>query len=91
MAVTCNFWILKILENLTKEDLKLFHFYLNEYNKSKHKPISQSKLEGKDRTDTAKLLTEHYGNQEALQVTVQTLKAINQHNLACQLEQNLSK
>ncbi|XP_030582424.1 sterile alpha motif domain-containing protein 9-like [Archocentrus centrarchus] len=79
----------RTLDNLSNDDLKRFHFYL--HNNSKHEPISWGKLEGKNSMDTAKLLTDHYRNQEALQVAVQILKDINQLNLACQLEKNTSQ
>lgn len=88
---TTTVMIKKTLDDLLPGHLKEFQFYLREYTKSKRKPIPWGKLEGKDRIDTAKLLTDHYGKEESLQVTVQTLKEIGQLNLACQLEENMSK
>ncbi|KAK2835070.1 hypothetical protein Q5P01_015554 [Channa striata] len=80
--------IQKTLENLLKEDLKKFHFNLRDYRDSSQKPIALGKLEGKDTMDTAKLMTDHYGNEEALRVTIEVLKEINQRDLARQMEKN---
>ncbi|XP_028258964.1 sterile alpha motif domain-containing protein 9-like [Parambassis ranga] len=81
--------IQSILDELRKDDLKRFHFHLSGYSKSKHKSIPQGKLEDKDRLDTATLMTGQYGSEEALRVTVDILKEINQRQLACQLERTL--
>ncbi|XP_067452179.1 sterile alpha motif domain-containing protein 9-like [Thunnus thynnus] len=83
--------IQKTLDNLLKDDLKRFHFNLQEYSKSKHKPVPRGKLEGKDTMDTAKLLTEHYGSNEALQVTLDVLREIHQCDLVCHLEKNMGQ
>ncbi|KAM9358524.1 sterile alpha motif domain-containing protein 9-like [Symphorus nematophorus] len=83
--------IQKTLDNLSKEDLKMFQFYLIEYKKSKHEPVSRSKVEGKDTMDTAKLMADHYGSEEALRVTKDILKEINQRELVCQLEKKMGQ
>uniref|UniRef100_A0A7N9AUD2 Pyrin domain-containing protein n=1 Tax=Mastacembelus armatus TaxID=205130 RepID=A0A7N9AUD2_9TELE len=83
--------IQKTLDDLKKDDFKLFQFHLHEYKESKHKPIPRGKLEDKDTMDTAVLLTNHYGNDKALQVTIYVLKEINQRELACQLEKNMDQ
>lgn len=83
--------IQKILDNLIEEELKRFHFYLQQYTKSKQKPIPRGKLRGPDTMDTAKLLTDHYGSAEALQVTLDTLREIHQCELARELEKNMGK
>ena len=41
--------------------------------------------------DTAKLMTEHYGSNEALQVTLDVLREIHQCDLVCHLEKNMGK
>ncbi|XP_034557912.1 sterile alpha motif domain-containing protein 9-like [Notolabrus celidotus] len=81
--------IQETLDKLYKEDLKKFHFHLDQYTRSKKKPIPQSKLEGKDTMDTAKLMTENYVGGEALTVTIEILKDIRQNNLAHQLENQM--
>ncbi|XP_059197425.1 sterile alpha motif domain-containing protein 9-like [Centropristis striata] len=78
--------IQKILDNLSKNDLKQFHFY--EYNKSTDKSIPKGKLDGKDTMDTAQLMSGHYGSK-ALQVTQDNLKEINQRQLAYELENKM--
>ncbi|XP_028442420.1 sterile alpha motif domain-containing protein 9-like [Perca flavescens] len=78
--------IKETLDNLSKEDVKSFHFYLQEYTNSNCKPISRSRLEDKDTNDTAKLIINNYGEKEALRVTKDILKDINQRELARQLE-----
>ncbi|XP_078114361.1 sterile alpha motif domain-containing protein 9-like isoform X1 [Sander vitreus] len=83
--------IKETLDNLLKEDVNNFHFYLKEYTKSNHKPISLSRLEGKDTKDTAKLIIDHYGEKEALRVTKDILKDINQRELACQLDNKMGQ
>uniref|UniRef100_UPI0037E754D0 uncharacterized protein n=1 Tax=Semicossyphus pulcher TaxID=241346 RepID=UPI0037E754D0 len=83
--------IQKTLDDLLKEDFKRFHFYLKQYTKSKYEPIPQSKLEGRDTMDTAKLMTDHYESKEALRVTLEILREIGQSELALQLENNVGK
>ncbi|XP_056235111.1 sterile alpha motif domain-containing protein 9-like isoform X2 [Seriola aureovittata] len=83
--------IQKTLDNLVKEDLKLFHFYLQDYTKSEHEAIPRGRLAGKDTMDTTDLMTAHYGIDGALQVTIDILKEINQRELASQLEKNMGQ
>lgn len=83
--------IQETLASLSKDDLKLFHFRLQDYTKSMQKPIPKSKLEDKDTIDTATLLTRHYGSEEALQVTKDILRDINQRELVRQLEKKTGK
>ncbi|XP_028442421.1 sterile alpha motif domain-containing protein 9-like [Perca flavescens] len=81
--------IQKTLDNLLKDDLKRFHFH--EYTKSTNKSIPKGKLEGKDTMDTAKLMTEHYGEKEALRITIDILQNIDQRELALQLENRMGQ
>ncbi|XP_032364847.1 sterile alpha motif domain-containing protein 9 [Etheostoma spectabile] len=74
--------IQKTLENLSKDNLKKFQFY--------EKSIPQGKLEGKDTVDTAKLMTEHHG-EDALRVTTDILQNIDQRELARQLENRMGQ
>ncbi|XP_044054917.1 sterile alpha motif domain-containing protein 9 [Siniperca chuatsi] len=83
--------ILNTLDNLSKDDLKRFHFNLKQYTESKCGPILWSRMEGKDTMDTAKLMTDHYGSDEALRVTKDILKEINQRDLLSQLEKNMGQ
>ncbi|XP_035987653.1 sterile alpha motif domain-containing protein 9 [Fundulus heteroclitus] len=79
------------LENLGKDSLKKFLCFLSEHPKPGYKSIPHGKLEGKDRLDTAKLLTAHYGSQDALLVTVAILKEINQNDLAQRLRRSMGQ
>ncbi|XP_051803516.1 sterile alpha motif domain-containing protein 9-like [Acanthochromis polyacanthus] len=79
--------IQKTLDNLSNDDLKAFHFNLQNTT-HKHKRIPRSKLENKNSRETATLLTDRYEHMEALQVTIQTLRNINQWNLALELERD---
>lgn len=79
------------LDDLLKDDLKKFHFHLSAYTKSKTKAVRRGKLEGKDTLDTAQLLTSHYGNQEALLVTINVFREIGQRELALCLERKMGK
>uniref|UniRef100_A0A3Q2TGX8 Pyrin domain-containing protein n=1 Tax=Fundulus heteroclitus TaxID=8078 RepID=A0A3Q2TGX8_FUNHE len=76
--------------------LKLINFrkfvgFLSEHTKPGYKSIPHGKLEDKDRLDTAKLLTAHYGSQDALLVTVDILEEINQNDLAQRLQRSMGK
>uniref|UniRef100_A0A3Q1ERJ4 Pyrin domain-containing protein n=1 Tax=Acanthochromis polyacanthus TaxID=80966 RepID=A0A3Q1ERJ4_9TELE len=79
--------IQKTLDNLSNDDLKAFHFNLQNTT-HKQKRIPRSKLENKNSRETATLLTDRYEHMEALQVTMQTLRNINQWNLALELERD---
>ncbi|XP_056271073.1 sterile alpha motif domain-containing protein 9-like, partial [Pseudoliparis swirei] len=81
--------IQKILDDLLKDDFKMFKFCLKVYTQSKHNPIPQGKLQHSDTMDTATLMTNNYGCKEALQVTKAVLKEINQQELARQMEKNM--
>lgn len=71
-------------------DLKKFQFHLK-HRGSENEPIRCSKLEDKDTMDTAKLMTDHYGSNEALRVTKDILKDINQLDLLREMENMLGK
>ncbi|XP_051231597.1 uncharacterized protein LOC127349755 [Dicentrarchus labrax] len=83
--------IQETLENLSKDDLKKFQFNLKEYRTSKYKPISRSRVEGRDTMDTAQLMTDHYGSKDALRVTTDILMGIQQNELAGQLKKNMGQ
>ncbi|XP_029356830.1 sterile alpha motif domain-containing protein 9-like [Echeneis naucrates] len=78
--------IKETLDNLTKDQLKMFHFYLEKYEMSRKKPIPWGKLQDKDTMDTTTLMTGHYGENGALKAAVDVLKKINQCELSDQLE-----
>lgn len=77
------------LDKLGRNKLKSFKFHLRNYNKEGYNSVPQSKLEDKDTVDIATLLTAHYGCEDALQVTRDILKKINQRDLGSQLESTI--
>ncbi|XP_070688700.1 sterile alpha motif domain-containing protein 9 [Pempheris klunzingeri] len=83
--------IQKALADLRKDDLKNFHFYLQQYSKSKRECIPRGKLEGLDTMDTAQLMTDHYGSKEAFRITLDILREINQRELARTLEKDMGQ
>ncbi|XP_076010585.1 sterile alpha motif domain-containing protein 9-like [Genypterus blacodes] len=80
-----------ILSDLSSENFKEFHFHLREHSKSKGRGIPLSKLRDKDTIDTATLLTDHYGSEEALEVAVDILQRINQNDHVHQLKRKLGQ
>ncbi|XP_061895144.1 sterile alpha motif domain-containing protein 9 isoform X1 [Entelurus aequoreus] len=77
--------IQNILEELAKDDFKKFQYFLQDKKNEKNVRIPWGKLENKDTMDTAKLLSDHHGDQ-ALTVTRDVLVEINQYDLASRLE-----
>nr|XP_057929913.1 sterile alpha motif domain-containing protein 9-like isoform X2 [Doryrhamphus excisus] len=77
--------VVSLLEELPKEDFKKFQVFLHDKNNEKKRQIPWCKLEGRDRVDTAKLMSDHYDDQ-AIPVTRELLHQINQHQLASTLE-----
>ncbi|ROL45450.1 NACHT, LRR and PYD domains-containing protein 12 [Anabarilius grahami] len=72
------------LENLVKDDLKEFQWHL----KKDHKYISNSDMENAGILDTVDKLVDCFGPEEAVKITVEILRKMNQNNLAEQLEKN---
>jgi len=70
------------LKNLVEEDLKEFQWELL----NDHECITKSEMENADRLKTVDKMVEHFGPEEAVKITVEILRNINQNNLAEQLE-----
>ncbi|XP_014915998.1 NACHT, LRR and PYD domains-containing protein 12-like [Poecilia latipinna] len=70
-------WLLDILEDLDKKELKLFQWYLQNADESKDgfKPITKSKLYGADRLETVDLMIKTY-TPKTREVTKKILKKI---------------
>ncbi|XP_032437397.1 NLR family CARD domain-containing protein 3-like [Xiphophorus hellerii] len=70
-------WLLDILEDLDKKEMKLFQWYLHTPDESKDgfKPIKKSKLDGADLLDTVDLMIETY-HPNTREVTKKILKKI---------------
>ncbi|KAF4115168.1 NACHT, LRR and PYD domains-containing protein 6-like [Onychostoma macrolepis] len=74
--------LLKSLEELEKEDLKTFQWYLEK----DHECISKSDMEKADRKKTVDKMVACFGPEEAVKITVGILEKINQNGLAEQLK-----
>ncbi|KAL1246554.1 hypothetical protein QQF64_034599 [Cirrhinus molitorella] len=71
----------KSLNELKKAELKKFQWHLKN---DKH--ISESEMENADRLDTVDKMVACFGQEEAVKITVDILRKMNQNNLAEQLE-----
>ncbi|XP_048035531.1 NACHT, LRR and PYD domains-containing protein 12-like [Megalobrama amblycephala] len=72
------------LNELKIAELKKFQWHL----KNDHKHISNSDMENADILDTVDKMVACFGPEEAVKITVDILRKINQNNLAEQLENN---
>ncbi|XP_077303360.1 NACHT, LRR and PYD domains-containing protein 4-like [Lithobates pipiens] len=94
MALTknsCKDLIYSILKEMKEQSFKEFKEYLNDkYILKPFKHISVAELEKADRIDVTGLLIKHYGIEEAPNVTLKLLEAIQEENLAKKLKSMLS-
>ncbi|KAK2896311.1 hypothetical protein Q8A67_010799 [Cirrhinus molitorella] len=74
--------LLNSLEDLFNTDLKEFQWYL----KNKNDSISNCEIENADRLHTVELMVKSFGLKEAVKVTVDILRDMNQNDLAERLE-----
>jgi len=74
--------LLNSLENLTEDPLKKFQWNLE----NDHECITKSDMENADRMNTVDKMVDCFGPEEAVKITVEILRNINQNNLAEQLE-----
>ncbi|XP_048868724.1 NACHT, LRR and PYD domains-containing protein 3-like [Brienomyrus brachyistius] len=75
------------LEDLVKDELKQFRFYLSHKNLLEgFKHIPKGQLENASSTDIVTRMVESYGSQGALEVTIHILKKMRQMELASRLE-----
>ncbi|ROL53669.1 NLR family CARD domain-containing protein 3 [Anabarilius grahami] len=72
----------KSLNKLNKAELKKFQWCLV----NDHECISNSEIENADILDTVDKMVAHFGPEEAVKITVEILRKMNQNNLAEQLE-----
>uniref|UniRef100_A0A8C1PHL1 Uncharacterized protein n=1 Tax=Cyprinus carpio TaxID=7962 RepID=A0A8C1PHL1_CYPCA len=71
------------LNELKNPELKKFQWHLKN---DKH--VSESEMENADRLDTVDKMVACFGHEEAVKITVDFLRKMNQNNLAEQLEKN---
>ncbi|XP_056133732.1 sterile alpha motif domain-containing protein 9 [Lampris incognitus] len=79
------------LEQLGKNELKTFRFHLRHLSLNQRESIAQSKLEDRDSMDVVDLMIDHYGNEEALQVTLVVLEKIYRRDLVCHLTSKMGQ
>jgi len=78
--------LLKSLKNLETEEHKEFQWFLKS-----QKQLPASELENADRIKTVDKMVAHFGQEEAVKITVEILRKISQNNLAVQLENDHKK
>ncbi|XP_051747436.1 NACHT, LRR and PYD domains-containing protein 12-like [Ctenopharyngodon idella] len=74
----------KSLYELEGDDVKEFQWHLE----NDHECISKSDMENANRLKTVNKMVDRFGPEEAVKITVEILRKINQNNLAEQLENN---
>ncbi|ROL51219.1 NACHT, LRR and PYD domains-containing protein 6 [Anabarilius grahami] len=77
----------KSLDELEEAELKKFRWHLRNDNEN----ISKSDMENADRLKTVDKMVECFGPEEAVKITVEILRKMNQNNLAEQLENKLKQ
>ncbi|XP_077054757.1 apoptosis-associated speck-like protein containing a CARD [Siphateles boraxobius] len=79
--------LLNSLMDLLQDDLKLFQWHL----RKNHECISKSEMENADRLKTVDKMVACFGQEEAVKITVNILRKVNQNHLAEQLENEHKK
>ncbi|KAK9951851.1 hypothetical protein ABG768_017726, partial [Culter alburnus] len=74
------------LDDLKKHDRKRFKSYLKDDG-----PIGAGKLEKADVTDIVDIMMEHFGAEEAVKITLNILRKMNQNRLAEELQNNYTE
>lgn len=83
--------LLGTLEDLTSQDLKKFQWYLSSVELEGFQHIPKGKLEKCGPTDTVDTITETYGRESALRITLLMLRKMSQNDLANKLETEMEK
>ncbi|KAF6720170.1 Pyrin [Oryzias melastigma] len=81
--------ILKALEDLDTDNFKKFQWQL-QLGVSSYEPIPKSHLEHASRIQTVTKIVEKYGEDKAEEITIQTLKEIDNNDLAEKLKKACS-
>nr|XP_029509470.1 uncharacterized protein LOC115124227 [Oncorhynchus nerka] len=80
--------LLTSLQELTEEQLKTFQSHLTIGRMLDVPPIPESQLENTDRQDTVDQMVERYGPEGAVEITVDILREMNQHDLTKKLQRD---
>lgn len=88
----CLTLLLSTLEDLTLRELKKFRLYLSEGSLEGFARMPRGKLkEDSDATDIASQMTEMYGSENSLKITLHILREIKHNELAARLEEELER
>ncbi|XP_010862617.1 NACHT, LRR and PYD domains-containing protein 3 isoform X2 [Esox lucius] len=79
--------LLATLEELTGKDLKSFHWYLNQSILDGFPQISKCHLENADRQDTVDKMLNTYGQDGAVNISMEILMKMNQNDLTNKLKE----
>ena len=89
---SCLTPLLSALEDLTSKELKKFRLYLSEGALEGFARMPRGKLpEDSDATDIASQMTEMYGSEDSLKITLQILREMKHNDLAARLEGELER
>ncbi|XP_055763815.1 uncharacterized protein LOC129840029 isoform X4 [Salvelinus fontinalis] len=80
--------LLATLEELTEEQLETFQSHLTTSQLPGFPPIPESQLENTDRQDTVDQMVQRYDHEGAVEITVEILREMNQHDLAKKLQRD---
>ncbi|XP_044043709.1 pyrin-like [Siniperca chuatsi] len=78
--------LLETLEELLEDDFKQLKWYLSMTVVDSCRPIPKSHLEMASRRDTVSKMVESYGEESAVNITVEILKRMNANNAAVMLQ-----
>lgn len=78
--------LLGTLEELLDDDLKMLKWYLSMHVSGSCAPIPRSHLDKASRTETVSKMIERYGEEDAVNITIEILKKMNFNDTAGKLE-----
>ncbi|XP_045903267.1 pyrin-like [Micropterus dolomieu] len=78
--------LLGTLEELLDDDLKMLKWYLSMHVSGSCAPIPRSHLDKASRTETVSKMIECYGEEDAVNITIEILKKMNFNDTAGKLE-----
>ena len=82
MATSKTNQLLQTLEQLEEKEFKKFKWFLINDVPDGFDPIPKNKLENADEMDTVETMVETYTFKQAMKITVEILRNMNQNNLA---------
>ncbi|CAK6972985.1 caspase b-like [Scomber scombrus] len=83
--------LLRTLDDLVDSDFKTFNWYLTSCSSKSYAPIPKSRLENAARRDTVSEMIQNYGEESAVNITVEILKNINNNFAAEKLKKEYAE